>query len=117
MATYKLAITVDDKNINSLRKKVAAALGKDEAGFTAEKIERNQSRADRLGEAESMVDDAKSVVEELKDELQSWRDSLPENLQGGDKASQLDDAISALEDLGSNLEQCEFSVDFPSMMG
>ena len=85
---------------------------------TVEKLETANSRAARLGEAESGVEDAKGIVEELKDELQNWLDSLPENLQGGDKASQLEDAINNLEELSSNLEQCDFgNVDFPSMMG
>lgn len=111
MPQYRL--TVDAKSITSITAKLKS-LGIE---TRVEKVEVPTSRADRLGEAEGMVEDAKSTVEELRDELQSWRDNLPENLQNGEKASQLDEAISALEDIQSNLEQVDFgSVEFPSMM-
>jgi len=118
MAEYKLTLTLTDTNINALRKKVAAALGKDEVAFSVEKIERNRSRADRLGEAESLVETAKSIVEDLKGEMEEWRDNMPENMQGGDKYQAVSDAADALEEIESNLDQVDFSsVEFPSMMG
>lgn len=76
------------------------------------------SRADRLAEALSKVNDAVSEIESLKDECQSWYDNLPENFQNGDKGSVLQDAVSALEDLQSNLESAASdgeSVEFPGM--
>lgn len=38
------------------------------------------------------VESAKSCLQELLDELQEWYDSLPENLQGGDKAGELENS-------------------------
>jgi len=78
------------------------------------------SRADRLAEAMSKVNDAASEVESLKDECQSWYDNLPENFQNGDKGSALQDAVSNLEDLQSKLEEASSdgdSVEFPGMFG
>ncbi len=76
------------------------------------------SRANRLAEAESTVDDVKTTVEELKDELQQWLDGLPENLQSGSKADELNEAIQELETIQEALEGLDFSsVSFPSMMG
>jgi hypothetical protein len=78
------------------------------------------SRADRLAEALSKVNDAVSEIESLKDECQQWYDNLPENFQNGDKGSVLQDAVSALEELQSNLESAASdgeSVEFPGMFG
>lgn len=70
-----------------------------------------------MSEAEDLVAQALSIVEELKEEMENWRDNIPDNLQGGEKYSQVDEACSALEDLASNLEGCDWSVDFPGMFG
>lgn len=76
-----------------------------------------ESRADRLGEAESEFDNAKSTVEELRDEMQDWYDGIPENLQSGSKAEDVQAAIDSLEEIISSMEDIDFSgVDFPSMM-
>lgn len=74
------------------------------------------SRADRLSEAESLVDQAKSIVEELKGEIEEWHGNLPENFQNGDKGSALQECISALEEVEQQLESADFSsVEFPGM--
>lgn len=73
------------------------------------------SRASRLSEAESQVENAKYIVEELRDELQNWLDNLPENLQSSNKADMLNEAISQLEEISNNLDQCDWSVEFPGM--
>lgn len=113
MARYTVKLTVEADRIDTLRKQVEKSFP--EAMTQVEKINLSPSRADRLAEAAGAADNARSIIEELKDEMENWRDSLPENLQGGDKASQIEDAVSALEDLQSNLESCEFSVEFPGM--
>lgn len=78
------------------------------------------SRADRLAEAESSLEDAKGIIEELHGELEQWYDGLPENLQGGNKASQLEEAIQALESVADEasqaLDTCS-GVEFPGMFG
>lgn len=84
--------------------------------FTIEKIEKIESRSDRLSVAESSVQEAISIVEELADELQNWKDGLPENLQNGEKADQLDSAIDALQSLNDELQNADFGqVEFPGM--
>jgi hypothetical protein len=118
MAQYTVTMTVEDRLPASVEKKLRDAFGKDAPIHTVEKINRNPSRADRLSQAENMVEDAKSIVEELKDEIDQWKDSLPENLQSGSKADDLDSCSSALEEIGSQLESADFgNVEFPSMMG
>lgn len=74
-----------------------------------------KSRSKRLAEAESQIENGKSVVEELRDEMQNWLDNLPENLQSSNKADMLQTAIEQLEEIISNLENCDFSVEFPGM--
>lgn len=115
MARYKIELTVEDKNIKTVERKLKEHFGK-EAATSAHKVEISESRADRLGNAQGLVSDATGEVEALKDELQSWYDNLPENLQSGSKGDELSDAISQLEDLHSTLESADFdSVSFPSM--
>jgi hypothetical protein len=81
-----------------------------------EKITRAESRADRLAEAGGKVQNAKATVEELRDELQDWLNNLPENLQGGNKASELEEAVSALDDIATELDDIDFGgVQFPGM--
>jgi hypothetical protein len=116
MASYFVKIRVDGTNINTVKKTMEVHF----PGFVSEieKINLNQSRSDRLSDAELSVDDARCIVEELKEEMEAWKDSIPENLQGGDKYIQIEECISALEEIQSNLENFDFgSVDFPSMMG
>ena len=114
MPSYEVRIMVDGTNIASVRKQMAAAFPGEEV--RCDKIEFNKSRAERLSDAESLVDDAKSIVEELKDEMEAWHESIPENLQSGDKASEVEAAKDALENLQSELENVNFGdVDFPAM--
>lgn len=88
-----------------------------DASVTTTRKEPAESRADRLGEAESGFDDAKSTVEELRDEMQEWYNNMPENFQSGDKGDEVQSTVEALEEIISNMEQVDFSsVDFPSMM-
>lgn len=116
MAQYTIKLTVEAGRIDALRKKLASTFP-DEAA-SVEKINRNPSRADRLSEAESSIEDAKSIIEELKDEMQNWYDSLPENLQQGDKASQIEECVNNLESLYDSIDSAtgEFgSIEFPGM--
>lgn len=66
------------------------------------------SRSERFSVAQGDVSNAKGEAEELRDELESWKDNLPENLQGGSKASELEDAISALDEF---IDACNTAED------
>lgn len=113
---YRLTGTIEAKSIDDARK-AAKKLGK-AADVSVEKVPapKQLSRADRLAEAESLVQQATEIVDELKDELQSWYDNLPDNFRDGHKGSELEEAINQLDDLNNNLESIDFlSVDFPSM--
>jgi len=74
----------------------------------------NKSRATRFDEAKGKLWEVKMEAEDLRDELQSLLGNLPENLQGGSKASKLESAIEAL---GEFIDACEnaegVNVDFP----
>jgi hypothetical protein len=114
MPKYKVEITVDGSNVNQVRTMVAKTFPGQET--TVDKVDFNKSRGDRLGDAESLVQDAKDEIECLKDELQEWLDNLPENLQQGSKADELQEAIDALEQINDELEQVDWSsVSFPGM--
>ncbi len=120
MANYKVHLNVTAAMKASVEKKLRQAFGNQAEGVTwnVEKVKNATTRADRLGEAEALVEDAKGQVEELRSEMEEWRDSVPENLQGSDKYSSIEECISQLEDIESNLDQCDFSsVEFPGMMG
>jgi hypothetical protein len=115
MPSYKVTFTVYESNIQTVRKKCAEMFGETTAAHI-DKINRKQSRADRLAEAEGTCLDAKSEVESLKDELQDWKDGMPENLQSGSKADEIDEAINGLEEIIDALDNIDFSrVSFPGM--
>jgi len=88
------------------------------------------SRRKRLEAAQKLIGDALNIAEEqkgevegLKDELQEWLDNMPENLQGGEKASALEEAIQGLEEMEGQLDEAISnlndvmmgSVEFPGM--
>lgn len=117
MPTYSITLTFHGDNIRTV-----AALAKKTFGEYAEtqvmKVLNPTSRAERLATAGSKVkDDAYSEVESLKDELQEWLDNLPENLQGSQKADDLQEAIDRLEEILSGLDDIDWDVEFPGMMG
>ncbi len=112
MARYNVEFTVTANNIVSLKKMIAAAFPGEE--WRVEKIDLSPSRSSRLSDAEQHFETAKSIVEELKDEMENWKDSIPENLQDGDKASEVNWAFDALEEIFGNMDQVDFSVDFPT---
>lgn len=112
MATYK--ITLRKKGIKASEiERSLAMLG---ATVTLFKMPDNPSRAERLAQAESLIEEGRSIIEELKDEIDNWKDNLPENLQGSDKYEQLEGCSYSLEEIVGNIEQCDFSsVEFPGM--
>lgn len=119
MARYTLTVTVDAPRQASVEKALRAAFKKLEDAhlhWSVVKEKTPESRADRLAEAVSMINDAKGIVEELKNEMESWRDSIPENLQGGDKYSEVDEAATALDEIYNHLDEAENAdVSFPGM--
>lgn len=115
-----IKIEINQKGIKTdgVRKVVTDALKAKypKASVSVSRDHTGTSRADRLNEAESLVEDAQAIVEELKDELQDWLDGLPENLQSGSKADELNDAINELESILDSLQSVEMSsVSFPGM--
>lgn len=113
MARYTVKGTVDEKRIDIVKKKLAEAFGED--AFTVEKEKVATSRAERFGEAESLVGDAASILQELGEEMRSWHDNMPESLQGSDRGTRVEEAADALEELASELEGLDWSVEFPGM--
>jgi len=113
MARYNLMFMVDGGRIDTIKKKMAEVFP--DAECVVEKNTPATSRAARLGEAEGQFEDAKGTVEELKDEMEQWLESIPENLTGGTKAEEVQAAVDALEEIFSNMEQIEFSVEFPGL--
>lgn len=115
MARYEIKLVVEEGNIKTVEKKLRQHFGKDSVSATAKKIETNRSRADRLGDAQQLVEDAKGEVESLKDEVQDWYDNLPEAFQNGEKGERLQECIDSLEQLHSDLDNCSFEAEFPGM--
>lgn len=114
---YKVEYLFTAMSIEDAKQKLAGPVHK-EIMATLQRIPKkgHASRAERLSQAESLFEDAKSQIEDLKSEIEEWKNNLPENLQGGDKASQLEECESALEEIMSNMDNVEFgNVDFPGM--
>lgn len=120
MAKYTVTFDLEAATIQQAEKQVRQRIEEKLAvsGVRIEKHRKDTSRADRLSEAETMVQDAATIVDELRDEMQSWYDNMPENLQNGDKGSQVQECSDNLESLHGELENLDFSsVEFPGMFG
>jgi hypothetical protein len=118
LSRYEITAIVDAARRPTVEKKLRDAFGPDAEVFSIEKLKTAESRADRLAEAEDHVGAAHGIVEELEAEMQEWADSIPENVQGGEKASEVQQAIDDLQTLISDMENLDFrSVCFPGMMG
>lgn len=116
MATYKIEAIITGDNINRVKEKAKAVFG--DGLRLVEKEQKQQSRADRLGDAEAAWDQAKSIVEELHGEMEEWHDNMPDGLKESDQGSKVEEARDALQELLDSLEQCDFSgVEFPGMYG
>jgi hypothetical protein len=97
MGQYIITTTVEEARRSTVEKKLREAFGTEAPLSSVEQVKTPESRADRFAEAESLAGEACSIVEELKDEMEQWYDSIPENLQGGDKASEVESTKDALE--------------------
>jgi len=115
---YEITALVSAARKPSVEKKLREAFGSEAEIFCVEKVTTPESRADRLDDAGDHVAIAVEIVEELQAEMQGWMDSIPENLQGGDKASEVAQAVDDLQQLIDELQNLDFgSVSFPGMMG
>jgi glycosyltransferase A (GT-A) superfamily protein (DUF2064 family) len=119
MADYTITGRVTAANINSLKARLAKALGDiDAQNVRVELIDKSPSRADRLSKAQALIEEAASIVSDLQEEMQNWYDNMPESLQGGDKASAVEECANNLEEIKDALEQIDCSnVEFPGMFG
>jgi uncharacterized coiled-coil DUF342 family protein len=115
MAQYTIKLVVDGKNINTVKKQVAAAFP--DQSSSVQKIGDASSRNARLDDARDAVQDAAQTVQELHDEMQDWYDNMPENFQNGDKGSEVQEEAEALEQLKDELEGIDFdrASNFPGM--
>lgn len=120
MSRIEITVNMNRLKVAAVEKHVVNAVRAafPDASVTVRSVATAESRSNRFDEAVGLVGDAKSSAEELRDELQNWLDGMPENMQGGDKASQLEEAISSLDEFIDAAENAEgVSVEFPSMMG
>lgn len=119
MARYKVSFEIPEARVSTAQKSMTemlAKLGYEGITPSVTKIETKQSRADRLGEAESAFENAKSIVEELRDEMEEWHSNMPENLQSSAKGEEVEAARDALQEIADGLDGCDFSnVSFPGM--
>ncbi len=114
-STYTITATVDAARQASVVKALRLAFGEDANIFSVEKVQDATSRAARLFDASSMVDDAREIVEELRSEMEEWYESIPDNLKEGSKAAEVEEARDALESLASEMENLDFNVECPGM--
>lgn len=100
----------------TVARQVAKEMNLDVETITVKRPRRIRSRADRLAEANSMIEDAKQMVEELQQEMEDWYEQIPDNLKDADKGSQVQECSEALRELVDGIEQLSFdSISFPGM--
>lgn len=116
MAEYKIIVHCKGDRIDLMKKRAEEVFTGPDTTIQVEKIKRNQSRADRLSEAEDLASQAKEIAQDLATEMEEWYDNLPENFQNGDKGTRIEECKDALEEIVNSLEECDFSsIDFPGM--
>lgn len=80
-----------------------------------------KSRATRLSEAVSKIQDGLSEIESLHDEIQEWHDGMEgTNLESTDKFNALEECAQALDqgkdEIENAISELE-NVEFPGMFG
>lgn len=71
----------------------------------------NNIRRKALGEIRDKLESIKGDIEMLRDEEQEFIDNMPENLQGGDKATIAENAVNEMDNAINSLEDACNSVD------
>lgn len=108
-------VTVAGRNIKSIQKKIETAVGKDGV-ISVEKVRHPSSRAERLEEASSLIEQAKEIVQELQGEMENWSETMPDNLKESDKGEQVSSCNEALQEIVDALENVDCgNVEFPGM--
>ena len=117
----RISIFGKSLRVDTVEKLVTKALADyPQARLVVERVDPPTTRAARLAEAISHVEDSRDAIQELYDELESWRDSLPEGLAQSQTADALDEAITNLEQTVQGLEDAisaAADVTFPGMYG
>lgn len=108
-------VTVAGRNIKSIQKKIETAFGKDGV-ISLEKVRHPSSRAERLEEASSLIEQAKEIVQELQGEMENWSETMPDNLKESEKGEQVSSCNEALQEIVDALENVDCgNVEFPGM--
>lgn len=116
----RIVVTVVGKGVRQAGVDKIVQKLKDDLGesvsVSVRKEELPESRSQRYAAAQSLVEEGKSEMETLRDELQERLDNMPENLQGGSKASEIEDAIGQLDEAVEAAEAAaDVDVSFPGM--
>lgn len=111
---YVVTLDIEASRLATVEKKAKEIFG--DSLKHVEKVSRNFSRADDLGQAEELIGEAAQIVSELKGQMEEWRDNMPEGLQCSEKYNEVEQCVDALESLESDLENISFeNVEFPGM--
>ncbi len=80
-----------------------------------------KSRANRLSDALSQIDEGMSEIEALTDEMEQWRDNMQgTNLESTERYSRVEEAAETLRQCYDDLENAKSELDnveFPGMYG
>ena len=80
-----------------------------------------KSRATRLSDALSKIEEGLSEIENLAEEMESWRDNMSgTNLENTDKYSQVEESAETLRQGYDDIESATGDLDgveFPGMFG
>ena len=75
----------------------------------------NKTRRKEINRAYSLIYEVNEILERVAEEEREYLDTLPENLQGGEKAHRAEAAADALDEAVSSLEEvlssCETAIE------
>jgi len=80
---------------------------------------KHKSRATRLGDAISKIEEGKGIIEDLQAEIDEWKSGMEgTNLEFTQKYQDLENCLSELQDLIDSLDDSvsnSESIEFPTM--
>lgn len=117
MAHIQIDIYGKGLSLGKVMQKIRPLFNLDKVNLSGKRVKTPHSRAERLAEASSMLEDAKGIIEELRDEIDQWKSGMEgTNLESTQKYQDLEECFTALDEAVSNIENVDVdNISFPGM--